>query len=112
MNRISIGNPCSAGQFLIAMAACAILSQPANAGQSAASEKRGNISNINHSETIQSSPALMLKKKTGEQNNYADICIFCHIPNTTNQTMTAPQWNNTNKVYPATVPTINSERPR
>ncbi len=107
MKSIAIGNSYITGQFLIAMAACAMLSQSANADQSIASEKQGNISNINH-ETIQSTPTLILKKKGGERNSYADICIFCHIPNTANQTLSAPQWKNTNKVYPTT----DSDRPR
>jgi hypothetical protein len=101
---ISIGNSFSTGQFLIALAACAALSQSTYAGNpgdtSGKHSNNSDITSINH-KTIRKTPDSVLKQKSGERNDYADICIFCHIPNMANHKISAPQWNNTIKAIPA-----------
>lgn len=90
------------------MAACAVLTQSAYAnGPSAASDTNiGSISNTGH-DMAQSTAPLILKNKNKVRNDYADICIFCHLPNMANHTIAAPQWNNTIKVSPTAKPKAN-----
>ena len=95
------------------MATCAVLTQSvyANGPNAAPDTNIGSIPNTRHDMT-QSTAPVILKNKNSVRNDYAGICIFCHLPNMAGHTMAAPLWDNTIKVSPATKVKTNSEQPR
>jgi len=101
------------GKYLLAATACILLAYPALAySQSIVADKRSGSSAIIHQKILQSSPELDSSKKNGEPEDFADICIFCHVPNMNNHKLVSPQWNNSIKSIPATRPVVNPELSR
>ena len=111
----SLSNSCRSGQFLTAMAACAVLSQSAYAnGPSDASDRHANIGstpNIRRDMTQGTAP-LISTNKSNNRIEYANICIFCHLPNMANHKIDAPPLSNAMQVSPTSRPKRNSIIPR
>jgi hypothetical protein len=115
VNILSISSSCRTGQLLVAMAVCTVLTQSAYAdGQSVTSDRHPDIDNIatTRINMTQSTAPLNSTKKNSVRNNFAEICVFCHIPQGANNTTAAAQWNTNIKYSPATSPTTNSEPTR
>ena len=112
----SLSNSCRSGQFLTAMAACAVLSQSAYAnGPSAASDSHINIGstpNIRHDMTQDTAPLMSTKKKSNNRLDYTNICIFCHLPNMASHKIDAPPLSNAMQVSPASRSKRNPVIPR
>lgn len=109
------GDPFSAGKFLLAMTACAVLAQSAYAGNASDSSSdkytnTGSVANTRRDITQSNSP-LISKKKNVVLIDYANICIFCHIPNLASYPNATPLLNNTTKYPPTTIQRTNSELP-
>jgi len=110
VNILSISSSCRTGQLLVAMAACAVLMQSAYAGDPiVTSDRRTDIDNIatTRINLPQSTAPLDSTKKNSVRNNFAEICVFCHIPQGTNNTTAAPRWKTNINYSPDTSPTTN-----
>ena len=97
------------------MAACAVLMQSAYAGDPiVTSDRHPGIDNIatTRINMTQSTAPLDSTKKNRVRNDFAEICVFCHIPQGTANTTAAPQWKTNIKYSPATSPTTNPGPPR
>jgi hypothetical protein len=110
-----LSNSCRSGQFLTAMAACAVLSQSAYAnGPSAASERHtsiGSTPNIRRDMTQGKAP-LISANKINDRIDYTNICIFCHLPNISSHKIDAPPLSNAIQVLPTSRPKRDSTIPR
>jgi hypothetical protein len=106
------GDPFGTGNFLLAVAACTMLTQPAYAGISSVAPDKytstGNSSKIQH-DMLQSTAPLNSKTKGNNKIDYTNICIFCHLPNMANYPNGAPQLNNTIMISPSIIKKTNSE---
>ena len=111
----SLSNSCRNGQFLTAMAACAVLTQSAYAnGPNATSDRYTNVGstpNIRR-EMTQSTAPLISTNKGNDRIDYTNICIFCHLPNMANHKIDAPPLSNAIQVSPSSRPKRNSVLPR
>jgi hypothetical protein len=109
------GDPLRAGNFLLATACCAVLMQSAFADSSSVVPDRhtntGKTANIHHDMTRSTAP-LNSNNRGGVQIDYANICIFCHLPNMANRPIAAPQLNNAIKFSPTVIQKTNSEYSR
>lgn len=97
------------------MAVCAVLAQAAYAdGQSVVSDRHTDIDNIatTRINMTQSTAPLDSTKKNRVRNDFAEICVFCHIPQGATNTTAAPQWKTNIKYSPDTSPTPKSGPPR
>jgi hypothetical protein len=106
------GDPLRVGNCLLAMVCCAMLTQSAYAGSSSVAPDNdtntGNTANIHHDTTQRSAP-LNSNNRGGGKIDYANICIFCHLPNMANLPNAAPQLNNTIKFSPTVIQKTHSE---
>jgi cytochrome c553 len=90
------------------MAVCAVLTQAAYAdGQRVTSDRHTDIDNIatTRINMTQSTAPLDSTKKNRIRNNFAEICVFCHIPQGANNTTSAPQWKTNINYSPDNSPT-------
>jgi hypothetical protein len=105
------GDPLSAGNFLLAMASCAVLMPSAFAGSLSLlpdqDTNTGKPANIQHDMTRSTAPSNSNNNKGGIYIDYANICIYCHLPN-----MAKPKLNNTIQFSPTVIQKTNSEYSR
>lgn len=115
VNNFSISSSCRPGHLLIAMSACAVLTQSVYADDPSVESGRftniGSLANTRHNMT-QSTAPLNSTNMSSVRNDYAEICIYCHLPLGANHTIAAPLWKSTLKVLQTTRPATNSELPR
>jgi cytochrome c553 len=111
VNILSISSFCRTGQLLAAMTVCAALAQSAYAGgQSVTSDRQADIDNIatTRINMTQSTAPLDSTKKNRVLNDFAGMCVFCHIPQGANNAASAPKWKNNINYSPATNSSTNS----
>jgi len=112
---ISLRNACRASQYLIAMVVFASLIQFAYAASPSDApdifNKNGSSAKDSHNATYSKTP-LKSTITNSPLTDYTDICIFCHLPNMDNHKISAPLWNCTVNVTPATIQKANSISPR
>jgi hypothetical protein len=87
------------GQFLVAMAACTVLTQFAWAQSFPTNLSNiGSIANTRHNLSHSTLGSGSVSQHNAARNNYNEVCVYCHTPHGANQTATAPLWNRTIKV--------------
>jgi len=116
VEKLLYGDPLRAGKFLLATACYVVLMPSAFAGSSSILPDKdtssGKTVNIQHDMTGRTAPSNSDNNKGGIQIDYANICIYCHLPNMANHQNAAPQLNNTIRFSPTVIQKTNSEYSR